>query len=169
MESSYKAEPLSRYQIRIIAKKIRSLCGIADNQAFPVVKFMEFLLEPLGYTYHFCSKEELPHDYAQTIPAEKLLQIREDVYERAVAGIPRDIFTIAHELGHVFLHDFDTVAFARSNEKVRTFENPEWQANTFAGELIAPADVLDGMSIEEIAERFNCSFEVATIQKKYCK
>lgn len=166
MESTYKAEPLSRKTIREITKCLRSLCGIDEHQEFPVVRFMEFLLEKHGYIYDICSEEELPRDYARTIPAEKILQVRDDVYKEAVNGNTRHIFTIAHEIGHAILHDFDTVSFARADEKVRIYENPEWQANTFAGELIAPADTISELSIEEIAERYNCSMQVALIQKK---
>ena len=166
MESTYKAEPLSRKTIREITKCLRNLCGVEEHQEFPVVRFMEFLLEKVGYTYEICAEEELPRDYARTIPAEKILHVRQDVYIEAVNGNARHIFTIAHEIGHAILHDFETVSFARANEKIRIYENPEWQANTFAGELIAPADAISELSIEEIAERYNCSMQVALIQKK---
>ena len=169
MESSYKAEPLSRKKIREITKYLRKLCGISMKQEFPVVKFMECLLEKFEYTYEICSEEELPKDYARTIPSEKILQVREDVYMKAVNGNGRHIFTIAHEIGHVILHDFETVSFARADEKIKVYEDPEWQANTFAGELIAPADVLEDLSIDEIVEKYNCSIQVALIQKKQCK
>ena len=164
MEASFKAQPLSRKFIRNLAKQVRLLCDIKDNQEFPVIKFMEFLLSKFDYTYHICQKEELQSEYAKTIPAKKIMMIREDVYERAVSGVPRDIFTIAHEIGHAVLHDIDTIALARNDEKIKAYENPEWQANTFAAELIAPSDIVKNLSIDEIVNIYNCSYQVAEIQ-----
>ena len=48
--------------------------------------------------------------------------IREDVYERAIQGVPRDIFTIAHEIGHAILHDdIQEIALARNDEKINMY------------------------------------------------
>ena len=97
------------------------------------------------------------------------MKIRQDVYERAIQGVPRDIFTIAHEIGHAILHDdIEEIALARNDEEIKPFENPEWQANTFAGELIAPSDSVIGLKIEEIANIYNCSLQVAEIQLNNC-
>ena len=97
------------------------------------------------------------------------MKIREDVYERATMGVPRDIFTIAHEIGHALLHDdIEEIALARNDENIKAYENPEWQANTFAGELIAPSDTVKGLSVEEIASIYNCSLQVAEIQLNHC-
>lgn len=169
METFYKVKPLSRKNIREIAKKIRKICGIKDKQEFPVVIFLEFILEKFDYIYDICPKSELQSEYAKTIPSQKVMKIREDVYERAIQGVPRDIFTIAHEIGHAILHDdIQEIALARNDEKIKAFENPEWQANTFAGELIAPSDSVIGLKIEEIANIYNCSLQVAEIQLNNC-
>ena len=165
MKTSYKVKPLSRDNIRKIAKKIRAICGIEDRQQFPVIEFLEFILEKFGYIYDICPKSELQSEYAKTIPAQKVVKIREDVYERAIQGRPRDIFTIAHEIGHALLHDnLQEIALARNDENIKAFEKPEWQANTFAGELIAPSDTLEGLDVEEIADLYKCSLQVAEIQ-----
>lgn len=169
MESTYKVKPLSRRNIREIAKKIRMICGIEDRQEFPVIIFLEFILEKFGYVYDICPKSELQSEYAKTIPSQKVLKIRQDVYERAIQGVPRDIFTIAHEIGHAILHDdIEEIALARNDEEIKPFENPEWQANTFAGELIAPSDTVNGLKIDEIARIYRCSLQVAEIQLKNC-
>lgn len=169
METFYKVKPLSRKKIREIAKKIRKICGIQDNQEFPVIIFLEFVLEKFDYTYDICPKSELKSEYAKTIPSQKILKIRQDVYERAINRVPRDIFTIAHEIGHAILHDdIQEIALARNDEEIKAYENPEWQANTFAGELIAPSDTVRGLDIEEIANIYNCSLQVAEIQLNNC-
>ena len=159
---SYKAIPLSRKNIRKIARLIRESIGISDEEAFPVIPFLERALDKFDYNYDICEEEELRNNYALTIPSKKILKIREDVYLRAMNNVPRDLFTISHE----FLHDNDTIALARGEEKIKAYEDPEWQANTFAAELMAPSYAVRGMSIEEIMRKYNCSKQVAEIQSR---
>mgnify|MGYP000952505712 FL=1 len=46
--------------------------------------------------------------------------------------------------------------------------DPEWQANAFAGELMAPYDLVKNMSVEEISEKCGMSMTAASIQyRKY--
>ena len=143
------------------------LLGIPVNSAFPVVKIMEFLMSGLDnedFVLEICEEREMNGAYALTVPGEKSLKIREDVYREACYGNPRHLFTLSHELGHVIFHTTNTIALARNDEKVENYENPEWQANTFAAELMVPADEIIGMTIEEVMDTYNCSYTVASIQ-----
>ncbi len=88
--------------------------------------------------------------------------IRSDVYEGAIKGDCRDRFTLCHEIGHYFLHQPNSISFARGN--IPVYRDPEWQANTFAGELMAPYDLVKDMKIEEIMEKCGMSRKAATIQ-----
>ena len=90
------------------------------------------------------------------------MRIRSDVYEGAVKGNPRDRFTLCHELGHYLLHQPGCVSYARG--KVPAYQDPEWQANTFAAELMAPRDLVANMSIERIMKECGMSKQAATIQ-----
>ena len=161
---SFKATPLSRKNIRKIARLIRESIGVSDKEAFPVIPFLESVLKKFDYDYDICEESELKDKYAVTIPSKRLMKIREDVYLGAMNNNPRDLFTIAHEFGHAFLHDTDTIVLARGEEGIKAYENPEWQANTFAAELLAPSDAIEGIDIEEIMRRYNCSKKVAEIQ-----
>ena len=49
------------------------------------------------------------------------------------------------------MHSPNRVGFARGN--VPTFMDPEWQANVFAGELMAPYDLVKNMSAYEISQK----------------
>lgn len=42
--------------------------------------------------------------------------------------------------------------------------NPEWQANVFAGELMAPYDLVKDMSVIDIANRCGMSISAAEVQ-----
>lgn len=80
----------------------------------------------------------------------------------------RDYFTIAHELGHYFLHwedDGEETTFSRgeSNEV-------EWQANWFAAELLMPEDDFLVVAEEcdydvcELADHFGVSRSAARVR-----
>ena len=64
------------------------------------------------------------------------------------------------------LHDDNNVTLARveKNKKIEPFRDPEWQANTFAAELLVPLDLIDTQNIYEIAENFGVSNQVAEIR-----
>lgn len=106
--------------------------------------------------------------YARAYPNEKKIVISESVYDGAFAGNHRDRFTIAHEIGHLLLHHDANISFARGNDKIQPYEDPEWQANTFAGEVLVPVHLIKGLKIEEISIKSNVSRQVASIQQKYC-
>lgn len=82
----------------------------------------------------------------------------------AIHDNPRDRFTLCHELGHYILHQPENISYARGD--IPVYQNPEWQANTFAAELLAPADLVKDMSIEEMATQCVMSRQAATIQYK---
>ena len=59
-----------------------------------------------------------------------------------------------------------TAAFAKDGSH-EYYEDSEWQANNFAGELLAPIYLLDGMGIIQISEDFGVSHTTANIQRDH--
>ena len=162
--NSYRSIPLSRKKIQEVAITLRKLFKVPLDEPFPVLKFIEFVLPTFGYTIEICETSEMQNVYALTLPDEKIIKISENVYNLAVQGYPRHLFTLAHEIGHVIFHDNDSISFARTNEKIKPYEDPEWQANTFAAELLVPSCMIKGKTIDEIIKIYGCSKEVASIQ-----
>lgn len=107
--------------------------------------------------------------HGETYPSKHLICIREDVYYRAAQGKGRDRLTVAHEVGHLLLHDDDSIAYCRmeSLEKLRRFEDPEWQANVFGGEILAPSYLINGMSSLEVQCKCGASESAANCQLSY--
>lgn len=100
-----------------------------------------------------------------------LVKTRNSMNLRAINGVGRDRFTIAHEIGHAVLHD--GVAKARmpgqkgtkSSIGLKSFESAEWQANTFAAAFLIDRNIAETLnSPEEIAEAFLVSLELAKIE-----
>lgn len=159
------AKPLSRKAIREMANKLRSYFEISEEVPFPVIEFLELLAsDGESLNYMIVADNELKGCYAKTLPDKNLILIKECVYNGACDGNPRDRFTIAHELGHFLLHDGNSISFARSDEKIKAYQNPEWQANTFAAELLLPSTAIVDKTIEQISKKYNVSLKVAEIQ-----
>lgn len=155
-------EPMSRKRIRELVKQFRALFGMENELYFPIVPFIEWVLPEVGLDYEYVSMYEMGDAYGVTYTSKGIMKIREDVYERAVNGSQRDRFTLCHELGHFLMHSPDRVSYARGN--VPAYMDPEWQANVFAGELMAPYELVKDMSAYEIAEKCGMSLMAAEVQ-----
>ena len=156
--------PMSRLAIRKLVMEFRKLFGLEDVLYFPIDRFIEWCLPQLGLEYEVLSISEMRDTYGLTNTKKNTLLIREDVYLGAIDGNPRDRFTLCHELGHFILHTPDRVSFARG--EIPAYRDPEWQANTFAGEIMAPYNLTCCMSVEEIMDKCGMSRQAAEIQYK---
>ena len=161
-----RAVAMSRNKIAEIAQIVLSAVELDDTLYFPVVHFIEIMAaeDSIDFNYELVEVNELAGTYATTNTSENVMYIREDVYKRAVKGNPRDRFTLCHEIGHYFLHRPETISNARG--EVPRYCDPEWQANAFAGELMAPRNLIKGMTSKEIAEECGMSMTAADIQYK---
>jgi len=167
-ESGFVVPPLSRADIRAIAARIREAFKITEAW-FPIVEVLDILLPTLDPAFYMeiVENEELGDCHALTIPEEKLIKVRCDVYERAASGHGRDRGTLAHEFGHLVLHARIGLARRPFHAGIEAFRDSEWQAKAFAGELlVCPAFVSMGDTVEVVAERFGVSEDAARIQLK---
>ena len=168
--SCYKANATSRRKIQAYIRHLKKEAHLTDELYFPVVPFLENVLPILvpDFQLEILSKKEMGYKHGETRPSEKLIRIREDVYLGAVAGHGRDRMTIAHEIGHLFLHANDSISLCKlaPNEKLRAFEDPEWQADAFGGELLAPMGLIKGMEAREVCKKFGVSLKAAQVQLK---
>lgn len=167
----YEASPLSRKDIRSLTILIRKITGLTDERYFPIREFLELIMPRLddAFVLEVLTKHEMGNNHGLAIPEEKIIRLREDVYEGAVAGKPRDRLTVAHEIGHYFLHQKERISFARNlphGAQLPAYRDPEWQANAFAGELLAPPHIIKGLSLFEVMRTCGISEEAARKQMK---
>jgi Zn-dependent peptidase ImmA (M78 family) len=164
----YKADPVSRKDIQRFIRRLKSEVGLENELYFPVLPFVENVLPILipDFQFEVVPKEEMGGKHGETYPSKNLIKIREDVYLRAANGEGRDRLTIAHEIGHLFMHENDSIALCRldPNEKLLPFEDPEWQANAFGGELLASSYLIKGMSESEV--QIKCGVSLAAARKQ---
>lgn len=166
----YKAHPVSRHEIRKIVRKLKSAVGLEDRLYFPILTFSENALPILipDFQFEVVPMSEMGSKHGETYPTKKLIRIREDIYLRAAEGKGRDRLTIAHEVGHLFMHADNCISLCRltPNEKLKPYEDPEWQANAFGGELLASSYLIKGMKIQDISEKCGVSISAARTQIK---
>jgi len=150
---SYEVPPLSRLNIRKTARKLRQIaCELegrtSDSPYFDIVRFMDLTLAKHydGYTLEVLSIADMRSQHgeahAMTFPPDQLIQVREDIWERAEAGHGRDRLTLGHELGHLFLHGKLGYARKMADGNVKPYRHSEWQADAFGGELLVAADFI---------------------------
>ena len=166
------AEPLSRKDLRVAAKKVRILEGSLGQYYFDIVHFLDVTLPKLDSNFNFWVriKEEMGECHGITFPDRNEIQIRADVYKRACNGSGRDRLTMAHELFHLMQHEKENISFARvgKNRRIETFRDPEWQADAFGGELLIPHHLIGGMTAEERSIKCGVSLAAAKCQlRKY--
>ncbi len=163
MKEYKKANPMSRVDIRSMARNLRKLLDIEDQRKINVLWLIEYVLalfDPEFEEPYIVPDQELDVD-AVACPSEHTIIIKKSVYEGARKGNGRDRFTIVHEFAHYILHDERTVSFARGGNKPMPYEDPEWQADAFAGEFLIPHYQISGMSINEIKDVYGVSYSAA--------
>lgn len=163
--------PMGREPIRQYVHNLHRLIQL-KGPPFPVVSFAEKLLRELipGYEFEVCDAQEMGDNHGLTFPDARLIKIRGDVYDGACNGSGRDRFTIAHEVGHLLLHQ--GMAFARRVERnsIPAYRSSEWQADCFAGELLVPSWwVNPRTTVFDVAEQCGVSIDAALYQLQKTK
>lgn len=166
--SGIPVKPASRQMIWTLVHKIRRALDIDNELYFDIIWFVEKIMPQIftDFTFAVSPNEELGKQHGKAIPDEKKIYIREDVYEGACTGNGRDRLTIAHEVGHFFMHGNASIEYCRTapGEKLPAYRDADWQADVFGGELLAPTSLIEGMSAEQIHECCVVSLQCANAQ-----
>lgn len=164
-----KVTPLSPDFIREQAFEYRHICqGFIGSRANDVdlLRVIDKLYNADYLSFESVDVHEMPNEYAITFPSQKKLIVRRDTMEGARRGEPRARFTLAHELGHLFLHTDTVPQFARSQApSLHDFtEDVEWQANEFAGWfLIGPDAIEQAKNPRHLTVNYKVSMDMAMV------
>lgn len=168
-DRGYSVAPLSKRTIREIAHTVREAVKVFVEPSgyLRIDKLLDHMPGALpGFDFEVLTCAEMGDDHARTVPNAKLMQIRRDVYDGMCEGRGRDRFTVAHEMGHLFLHSGRS--FARTwdaNQKI--YRNSEWQADTFASALLIDEQLLAQCgSAADVAQRFGVTDDAARARFK---
>jgi Zn-dependent peptidase ImmA (M78 family) len=164
---------LSDTQIESAARTLRIQLGIDDQ---PIPDLMTVIVKCkdrkfLG-NYRRIPDSEMPDDEAAFDPERNVLLIAERTFTAMNRGAPRARFTIAHELGHMWLQHpklRHRNVSKRQIEKLATFRRDESQAHKFAAAFLVPSHLVEdpmNASPEQIATDFQVSQTCACIRKE---
>lgn len=166
----YEAAPMSTANIEAVATLVRHQLQI-DEPFFPVLEVIEHFLPALlgeGYTFEVGELGRMGNRHGFVDPVQRTLALREDVYDGLCMHKGRDRFTAAHEIGHMILHN-GGLNRAVPNRKLRAYQDPEWQANTFAGFLLMPTHhVRNCRTVSQLISEFGVSSEAAKHRLRKC-
>lgn len=163
-----RVPPTSRAQLREDAAEFRHLLGLQEEIYFPIVEVLEHAMPYLvpGFAYDILSRADMGKREGFVPLEQKAIELREDVYELACSGDGRARFTIAHEVAHLVLHaNRGGLARQESGAHVPAYRDPEWQANTFASNLLIYWRCLDpNWDIGALMRECGVSHSAATVQ-----
>lgn len=164
----WEVPPRSRRELLMHAHTIHEVLGYKGDSPFPILKLAEHVFYKVyeDYDFEVATEVELGDDLGKTFPDKHLIRIREDVYKAAVQGQGLARAVVAHECGHLLLHQNIPVAMARreATKELPAYKSSEWQANAMAGALLMPASKIIDLSPAEIVERYGVSFSAAETQ-----
>ncbi len=164
-------------EIRMIATKLRDIFGIRNCAYCDIVQILEYFGSTFlpDYAYEIVSDSDplLKGKFAETFPQEQIIRIKESVYNKACEGDGLSRFTIAHELGHLFLRHKEDAPFARLMQylprPLETWRDAEWQADVFAAEFLMPYEIVKEMSTQEICNSCGVSRSAAETRREKLK
>lgn len=168
LKDGFCVSPRRETEIRVAAEQMRKiLSDHSDLKYLDIINVLEFCMPNAfpGFRYEIVEPCEMPDREAEMNPFEYCIRIQEPVYVKAMNGDGHCRFTIAHELGHFFLHRTQKLAFGRkaANGNIPTYMNSEWQADVFARNLLAPFSMTRGLIAQQIEVLFGVSRSVADI------
>jgi Zn-dependent peptidase ImmA (M78 family) len=137
----------SPFSIENHTQGLRELLGLGHESDFNIVSIVENLLcqKVKGFSLEVGAGIKLKRVEAYTAFNPPRIVLREDVYERAYKNDTHCRFTVAHELGHLFLHwSFPRPRLAPEAQKPSD-PSPsgriEKEANQFAAAFLMPREV----------------------------
>ncbi|WP_421867059.1 ImmA/IrrE family metallo-endopeptidase [Motiliproteus sp.] len=156
-----KVAPSNGIAIRAKAQEFRDAIG----QRQPYVKVTALLeaLQEVGFMdFEVVEDHVLGEEEAVSYPDQGFMRIKRSIYDRAHAGDGHCRFTIAHELGHLWMHQGQASYARGTTGEHKVYEDSEWQADTFASEFLIDQRLLPHGSTEYwISTTFGVSHSAA--------
>lgn len=168
--SEFRSGPLTIKAIRMVAQAIRDFYGISNDKPFPIAHFIEDMprmFAKTGFEFRVLTDSDPRLDDkhpANTDVANHIMYMKQTTYDNMCDGHGFERFTGSHEVGHYILSCVYGVPLYRTlsdDEEVPSYMDPEWQADTFAAELLMPYDECLYLSVEEIERRYRVSKKAA--------
>lgn len=169
----YETKPISREEIRRLAKNIRIIFDCNENEYYfnvtMALEKMHFLFKKKALVFYKIIDDDIcPKDipaFTEICDNEYIINIKESVYNAAVKNDGASRMHIAHEIAHVilFLYGQKPISYKTfKNKELCPCVSVEWQAKALAGELLIPYEKVKDKSIKEIMQLCKVSKDAAT-------
>lgn len=172
MSTDYKVRLRSYARVAEIALDARRKLGVAHYFTFNIVRVIRTLV---GKTFGKLGELELDiftdarKHLAYVTFGPLTLHVDREIWELADLGDPKSRFILAHELGHLLMHEYHEQAYSEDGSGRLTFiqpeESAETQANWFAACFLAPDHLARGCKDEtELCLQFDFPADYASIR-----
>ncbi len=162
-----KVAPTSYAELEEVAKELQYLLPKVKGYGggrwmVDAWRVLEQTLHKAGFRHHIASKDELVECAAFTVPEEKLIVLRSDVYEGLFENNPFSRSTVIHELSHIVLNHAVTLHRGAVLGQHKFFEDSEWQAKALTAAIMMPIEAcLAASSSFELSEITGTSLQAA--------
>jgi ribosomal protein L37E len=163
---------LSEANIKKSADKVRAALDSRHRADFNIVEAIERLSQREFFKWgklqieKFRAPDGKDLTFVRLTPTGKTLCVDEELWDDARLGEPKARYMLAHEVGHLVLHDCYVQPY--SDEKKSIYDegsSTEWQAHTFARFfLLNDRNLEPGLTPHQIA--MNCSVEVGIVRRR---
>jgi hypothetical protein len=159
MSTDYKVDFMSEERIERIGVSWHRHACKPGAYSFNIVEFVTNELVPYfapkdGLKIEFFDREFTQDDPAYVSFKPRTLHVDRQIWRDALKGESYARVVIAHEVGHLLLHDGRAQAFSNDPSlRIRFSQkqySAEWQANCLAGHLLIPDDVIRKFNDEEL-------------------
>jgi len=159
-----------------VALEWRRAAGNADHANFCITKFVTDVLAK-----QFTRKGDLRIIFFSAGPRAKpayvtynplTLHIDTEIWDLAKIGEPYARHIVAHEIGHIILHDYYHRGFSNDPKVQINFDSQEnsaeWQANIFADCFLLPDHIVKSFA-DIYLSSIECAVPIETAEERYRK
>jgi len=154
-------KPISRSDLRVIAKAFRARFGCKNKLRFNVINayerfpslFPNVVTQIIDDDDDSCMPSNIPSSCTLSSDGTLEIRIRQKVYDGACDGVGGYRAHILHEMCHAILimMGFSPImGRAFKNNQIEPYRSMEWQAKALAGEILVPYERTKGMSVKQI-------------------
>lgn len=161
-----RADGISRAELREIAFQFRKKFQCDNILIFPILDIIDQLvdLDLLSFQIVEDNNEIFQkNEIARYSLGDNTIYVTESVYIECINGVGRSRYTITHELAHYILNKLVGLTVIQEEDKPKSYEDPEWQADTLCAELLVPFEMTEGFTVMELIEKCNISEECAIV------
>ncbi len=157
----YMTKPISRAELRSIAKWFRNRFGCKNKLRFDVVDAFERLPFFAGNIVTQIIEDDdasfmpldIPASCTETADGTIEISARQKIYNGACRGVGGYRAHLLHEMCHAVLIMMGfrpIMARAYANNQIEPCRSMEWQAKALTGEILVPYEETKGLSLAQI-------------------